>query len=129
MRKRNNENRNMESFISPGVEIKGDIISNGSIRVDGYVEGKLHSKGDLVVGEKGKIKGEVKASNLILAGKIEGDANISERLEIAASGSMLGEVSSKILSIEEGGCLEGTSKMSRQKEKAEPERAGQARKK
>lgn len=129
MRKKDNNHQNIESFISQGVEIKGDIISQGSIRIDGSVDGKLNIKGDLIVGEKGKVKGEVITGNLILAGKIEGNATSTGRFEITATGTMTGDVSSTILTIEEGGMLEGTSKMGRQQDKAETDRAVLGKKK
>ena len=56
MRKRAREYANIESVISEGVEIKGDITSQSSVRLDGKVDGKIQIKGDLIVGE-GYIKG------------------------------------------------------------------------
>ncbi|MEN6348468.1 MAG: polymer-forming cytoskeletal protein [Syntrophomonas sp.] len=119
MWKKSESYSNIESLISEGVEIKGEILSPGSIRIDGFVEGKLSVKGNLVVGEKGFIKGEVTAQNLILAGKIEGNIQALGRLEIKSSGTMSGDASCSIISIEEGAYLEGTSKMSRIKDKSE----------
>ncbi len=116
VRKKRRSFQNIESLISPGVEIKGDISSQGSIRIDGYVEGNLNIKGDLILGDKGKIKGEVKAENIIIAGKIEGTATAGTRLEIAATGTIVGDINATTLIIEEGGLLDGTSRMTRAKE-------------
>ena len=113
VRKKRRSFQNIESLISPGVEIKGDISSQGSIRIDGYVEGNLNIKGDLILGDKGKIKGEVKAENIIIAGKIEGTATAGTRLEIAATGTIVGDINATTLIIEEGGLLDGTSRMTR----------------
>jgi len=112
LRKKENRYNEIESLISPGVTISGEINSQGSIRVDGKLEGTIDIKGNLVLGEKGKIKGEVKAANVMLAGKIEGNVIVSERFEISHTGVMVGDVSSRIITIEEGGMLQGTSKMS-----------------
>ncbi|MDD2510581.1 MAG: polymer-forming cytoskeletal protein [Syntrophomonas sp.] len=111
--------RNIESLISHGVLVKGEIRSSGSIRIDGNVEGRVDVKGDLIVGEKGKIKGEILADNLILAGKIEGNIEARGRLEITATGSITGDASCSLISIEEGGFIDGTSKMIRPREKVE----------
>lgn len=119
MWKKDNSYPNIESLISQGVEIKGEINSPGSIRIDGVVEGQLFVKGDLIVGEKGFIKGEVKVENLILAGKIEGNIEARGRFEIKSTGMMSGEASCSTISIEEGAYLEGTSRMSKGKEKLE----------
>lgn len=116
MRKKDRSFQNIESLISSGVEIKGDINSQGSIRIDGQVEGNINIKGDLILGEKGKIKGEVKAENIIIAGKLEGRATAGTRFEIAATGSITGDINATTLIIDEGGTLDGNSRMTRTKE-------------
>ena len=116
MRKKDRSFQNIESLISSGVEIKGDINSQGSIRIDGQVEGNLNIKGDLILGEKGKIKGEVRAENIIIAGKLEGKAAAGTRFEIAATGSITGDINATTLIIDEGGTLDGNSRMTRTKE-------------
>ena len=116
MRKKDRSFQNIESLISSGVEIKGDINSQGSIRIDGQVEGNINIKGDLILGEKGKIKGEVKAGNIIIAGKLEGKATAGTRFEIAATGSITGDINATTLIIDEGGTLDGNSRMTRTKE-------------
>lgn len=117
MFKKDTNYANIESLISQGVEVRGEINSPGSIRIDGLVEGKLFVKGDLVVGEKGYIKGEVHAENLVLAGKIEGNIDAKGRLEIKSTGTMTGDASCSVISIEEGAYLDGTSRMSKSKDK------------
>jgi len=111
--------QNIESVIAAGVEIKGDIAAQGSIRVDGAVEGKLNLKGDLVLGEKAHIKGEIRVNNIILAGKVEGTVHAAGRLEITSTGQMNGDIICSSISIEEGGILQGSSRMSMNKEKSE----------
>ena len=118
LRKKDRSFQNIESLISSGVEIKGDITSQGSIRIDGQVEGNLNIKGDLILGEKGKIKGEVKAENIIIAGKLEGRAIAGTRFEIAATGAITGDITAATLIIDEGGLLDGNSRMTRAKERS-----------
>lgn len=118
MRKKERKFENIESLISPGVEIKGDIKSEGSIRIDGNVEGNLNIKGDLILGEKGKIKGEVRAENILVAGKLEGKASAGSRFEIATTGVIVGDISAGALIIDEGGLLDGNTRMARAKEQS-----------
>jgi len=115
--KRKQAFENIESLLSPGVEITGSISSQGSVRIDGKVEGKINVKGDLIVGEQGRIKGEVRASNLQLAGRIEGNAIISGRFDLTSTGVMSGDVQCSILTIEEGGQLNGNTSMGQTEEK------------
>ncbi|HZK42864.1 MAG TPA: polymer-forming cytoskeletal protein [Syntrophomonadaceae bacterium] len=110
-RRRNGDYKNIESIISNGVEIKGELNSKGSIRIDGFLDGKMNVQGDIILGDKGHIKGEVKAENIIIAGKIEGNVSVKKRLEIATTGNLSGDVSCSILTIEEGGILNGNSSM------------------
>lgn len=118
-KKRNTSFQDIESVISTGVEIKGEINSKGSLRIDGKVEGKLDILGDIVLGEKGYINGEIKTENIILAGKIEGNVYAKNRLEIAASGTLYGDITCNTLVVEEGGILEGKTKMTKINEKSE----------
>lgn len=116
MRKKERGFQGIESLISSGVEIKGDINSQGSIRIDGQVEGNLNIKGDLFLGEKGKLKGEVKAQNIMIAGRLEGKASAGTRLEIGSTGIIIGDINAATLIIDEGGLLDGNSRMARAKE-------------
>ncbi|NLJ72153.1 MAG: polymer-forming cytoskeletal protein [Syntrophomonadaceae bacterium] len=118
-KKRNTSFQDIESVISTGVEIKGEINSKGSLRIDGKVEGKLDILGDIVLGEKGYINGEIKTENIILAGKIEGNVYAKNRLEITASGTLYGDITCNTLIVEEGGILEGKTKMTKINEKSE----------
>ncbi len=111
MFKKDKPYQNIESIIAAGVEIKGDIISQSSIRVDGVVDGKINIKGDLILGEKGHIKGDINISNIIVAGTVEGTIKADGRLEITASGKIYGDIACSTLSIEEGGILQGSSQM------------------
>lgn len=121
LKRKENHFQNVESLIGEGVVIKGNITSQGSIRVDGYIEGKLEVKGDLVVGEKGHIKGEMTTENLVLSGKLEGSVISNQRCQINETGIILGDVTCKILSIEEGGTLQGASKMHRASQESQTE--------
>ncbi len=112
MKKREPISSQIDSVISAGVSIRGDLVTQGSIRIDGNLEGKLDVKGNLLLGEKGCIKGEVKAANFVVAGTMEGNVIVSEKFEITSTGCMNGELTSKVITIDEGGVLQGTSKMS-----------------
>jgi cytoskeletal protein CcmA (bactofilin family) len=111
--KKRDKYENIEGLISQGMEIKGQIFSSGSIRVDGKIEGELDVKGDILVGEKGKIKGDIKVENIMVAGAIDGNVQARGRFEITSTGIVYGDVTSSIMTIEEGAILEGTSKMTR----------------
>lgn len=113
LRKKDNSFQNIDSVIASGVSIKGNITAEGSMRIDGYIEGKIDIKGDLVMGAKGHIKGEVQSENLMLAGRVEGSIYTRQRCHINESGVLIGDLACSVLSIDEGGILNGSSKMNK----------------
>lgn len=111
LKKREKTFSQIESLIANGVTIKGNIISQGSMRIDGFIDGKMDIKSDLIIGENGHVKGELQAENAMLAGKVEGSLIVRQRCQISETGLMMGDITCSILSIEEGGTLHGASKM------------------
>ena len=97
MAKYNNENEtNGINIIGVGTEITGDVVSNGDIRVDGSLTGKLKTKGKVVIGETGKVKGEISCKNSDVEGSIEGKINVSQLLSLKATAQING-LAAKVL--------------------------------
>lgn len=90
---------------------EGHISTSSSTRVDGKLKGKISGENTLIVGERGAILGEVKASEVIVYGRIEGIID-SERLEIKSSGVVTGDIFIDRLVVEEGGIYNGRCGMS-----------------
>jgi len=72
MAKYNETDNTTINLISNGTDITGDIKSNGDIRIDGSLTGNLNTKGKVVIGPTGKVKGEVICKNSEISGIIEG---------------------------------------------------------
>lgn len=115
MAKNNDVETNVINLIGGGTEISGDIMSNSDIRVDGSVTGNLTTKGKLVVGESGRIKGEINCKNADVSGKIEGKIIVSELLTLKPSSFINGDISTHRLAIEPGAMFTGNCKMESQK--------------
>lgn len=112
MAKYNNENEtNGINIIGVGTEITGDVISNGDIRVDGSLTGKLKTKGKVVVGETGKVKGEISCKNSDVEGSIEGKINVSQLLSLKATAQINGDIVAARLAIEPGCRFSGNCDM------------------
>lgn len=107
----------IETLVSSRVHIKGDLKGEGSARIDGQVEGDIDLKGDLVVGEKGLVKGGIRVDNILVAGVVEGHITARGRAEVVSSGEVVGDIDAGTLVIEEGGIFTGTSRMPREKGK------------
>lgn len=79
-----------------------------SLRIEGRVEGIVHSQGEIIVAPTGVIHGTVHAKHLIVTGRVEGVAKVEECLEIHGTGFVEGEVEVGSLVVDEGGTLQGT---------------------
>ncbi|MGB1004158.1 MAG: bactofilin family protein [Salibacteraceae bacterium] len=97
----------MRNHLAAGTEVKGDITTQGDIRIDGKVEGSITSKGKLVVGNTGVIEGEINCVTGNVSGSIRGVVHVSEMLKVQATGKLSGEITYGKLSVEPGAELEG----------------------
>ncbi len=104
----------LPNIIGQGTKIVGDIDTNGDIRIDGNIEGNVTSKGKVVIGSNGLIKGEVFCSNAELAGSLNGKISVSELLSLKASSKVNGDIKTGKLNIEPGAIFTGTCNMGNQ---------------
>ena len=102
----------LSGFLDQGSHFEGELKFEQSFRIDGKVTGSIRSEGDLVVGERGEIEGDVRVGRLFVSGIVRGEVRASKRLSIHARGRVEGEVFSPALVIDEGGILEGRCAMS-----------------
>ena len=98
-------NVNEVSRISTGTVIKGEINSPNDIRIDGVFEGKIFSKGRVVVGEKAEIKGDIVCDNVDFWGKMTGSLFVRDTC------SVNGDLHVQRLVVELGAHFDGTCKM------------------
>jgi len=99
------------SIISSGVKILGDLTSEGNVRIDGIVNGNISINGNLTAGELSELKGEIKAKNITMSGKIFGKVLAQEKLKLESKSFLKGDIITKYLIIEEGAVFEGNSHM------------------
>ena len=97
---------NSSLIIGEGATIKGEIIEENEITVNGSVDGDIQCK-NLIVGKTGSIKGKIKADTLYVEGSIEGEINVKELLKLMSSSYISGKMSYGSLQINEGGKLLG----------------------
>jgi len=88
--------------IVEGTTIKGDIISPADFRLDGHLVGNFQSKGKIVIGPAGSVKGDVICKNADIEGKFEGKIQVQEILNIKSKAHIIGEVVCGKLSVEPG---------------------------
>lgn len=94
--------------IGKSVFIKGELSGSEDLYLDGHVEGSIALKGNsLTVGPNGQVKGGVEAKAVVVQGKLEGNIQASERVELRKSAIVTGDITTQRLSIEEGASLKG----------------------
>ncbi len=101
----------LNGFLDAGSRIQGELSFEDTFRVDGRLEGKVTSKGDLVVGERGEVDGDVQVGRVYVSGVLKGTVKAERRIEINAGGRLLGDIQAPTLVIEEGGFYEGRCAM------------------
>lgn len=99
------------AFIGKGVEFKGTISYSGTVRIDGFLDGEIHTDGTLLVGEEAVITAKVSAGTIVCMGKITGDVTAKEKIKLLAPAVLNGGVKTPLLSIEDGVLFNGTLEM------------------
>jgi cytoskeletal protein CcmA (bactofilin family) len=95
------------TFLGKGAQFKGIIHFEGTIRIDGRLEGEIHTKGTLMVGEHAVIEGDISADVVVSGGRINGNIVASEKVQLLSAGIVTGTIKTPLLSIEEGVHLYG----------------------
>jgi cytoskeletal protein CcmA (bactofilin family) len=91
---------------------KGEISGDEDILVEGVVEGQIQITKDLRVGPGGVVKAKVQAQAVVVSGELVGDCHATHRVEIQASGKLLGNIRAPRVVIAEGASFKGMSDMS-----------------
>jgi cytoskeletal protein CcmA (bactofilin family) len=99
------------TLLAKGVLIKGEIRVDGTVRIDGRLEGEIHTKGTVVIGEDGVVQGTVSAGILINSGKVKATVTASERVQLLKTGVLIGEVHTPSFAMEDGSKFQGLSDM------------------
>ena len=95
------------SIIGPGMKIVGDCITDGTVRVEGRVEGSVKAGKAVVIGKDGTVQGNIDTQDAVISGTIEGTVNAQSRLELQATCRIDGEVFARRMQLEEGAILNG----------------------
>ncbi|KAA6233578.1 polymer-forming cytoskeletal protein [Campylobacter sp. LR264d] len=102
-------NANTETtVIATGSKLEGKFYFTSMLHIDGEMSGIIHSENIVVVGKNGNLKGELKADKVVINGYFEGELE-ADSLEILSSGAVIGNITIKELSIENGGKFSGGS--------------------
>lgn len=108
----------LETVIGADSTIKGELVIRGTVRVDGTVEGDIQADW-VIVGETGKIRGNVRARTMVVGGRVDGNVDASEIVEMKDKAQVFGEICTAKLTMSEGALFDGQSSMKKKKETSE----------
>ena len=106
-----NYEKSIRAFLGEGTEFKGVITFEGTVRVDGVLEGEVITDDTFIIGTAANVKAEVKAGVVIVMGRMEGKIEAKEKCEVRVGSHLSGEIFTPSIYIEEGAVFEGTCHM------------------
>ena len=108
----------LETVIGADSTITGELAIQGTVRVDGSVEGDIRADW-VIVGETGRVRGNVQTRMMVVGGRIDGNIDASEIVELKDKAQIFGEICTAKLTVSEGALFDGQSSMKRKKETSE----------
>jgi cytoskeletal protein CcmA (bactofilin family) len=99
------------TLLAKGVLLRGEIHVEGTVRIDGRLDGDIQTKGQVIIGEDGLVQGTITAGTVISSGRIKAKVTANERVQLMKTATLIGEVLTPILIIEEGAKLQGVTDM------------------
>ena len=100
----------LETIIGDGTHVAGHVRAKGTVRIDGILEGDVHADW-VVVGETGKILGNIRSRGVVVGGSVEGTIEAAETVELMGKAAMTGEIRAPKLAVSEGAVFDGRSRM------------------
>ncbi|MFH1387308.1 MAG: polymer-forming cytoskeletal protein [bacterium] len=101
----------VDSVVGENAKFKGEMITKGSINVNGEFEGLIQAKGEVIISAGGKVVGEVIGGVVVVSGKVEGNITAKETLDVTKTGRVQGDLTAGRIIIEEGSTYHGRVKV------------------
>jgi cytoskeletal protein CcmA (bactofilin family) len=97
-----------QATIGRTLVIKGEISGSEALYIDGRIEGKITMpESRVTIGRNGKVDASIQAREVVVMGKVNGNIQCSDRVDIRAEGSVTGDISTARISVEDGAALKG----------------------
>ena len=100
------------SVIASGMTVRGDIESDGTVKVEGVVEGHVEARNQVLVARGGTVQGDIDACEAIVGGTVQGAIRAGERAEVQAGATVTGDITTRRIAVAEGASLNGAIRMS-----------------
>lgn len=103
----------LDTVIGPETAVKGDLRVTGSMRLDGFVEGRVDVTETLLTGPRSRLKGEARCRDGVIAGAVEGNLTASESVELQSGAQVFGDITCRGLVIQRDCVFDGRCAMTR----------------
>ncbi|MCH4890749.1 polymer-forming cytoskeletal protein [Acidaminobacter sp. JC074] len=120
-----NVSKDFDVIVGLNSSVDGDIVSEGSVRIDGKVSGSIKSKGDVIIGANAVVNSDIEAVFCEISGQVTGSVHSDTQLKIYKSGSLKGDITVTSFTIEEGGVFKGNCDINpdpKEKKSVQPEK-------
>jgi cytoskeletal protein CcmA (bactofilin family) len=105
------DNNGEVTIVGAGARLEGNVVSAGSLRIDGQVKGQINADGDVTLSPQSQVEADIRAQNVSIAGRFHGNIVVKDKAHLARGGRIDGNITSKTLVVEEGGVFHGQSIM------------------
>jgi cytoskeletal protein CcmA (bactofilin family) len=112
-RRRMAEDREV-TILGQGASLEGNIVSAGSLRIDGQIKGQINADGDVTLSPQSQVDADIKSENVTVAGKFKGNIIVKGSAELTRGGRVDGNITCKTLIVQEGAIFQGQSIMDQQ---------------
>ena len=99
------------TLLAKGVLLRGEIHVEGTVRIDGRLDGDIQTSGQVIIGEDGLVQGTINAGTVICSGRIKAKVTANERVQLMKTATLSGEVLTPVLIMEDGAKLQGVTDM------------------
>src|SRR5882724_7402452 len=98
-----------QATIGRSLVVKGEITGSESLYIDGKVEGTINlSDSRVTIGRNGTVAASISAREVVILGKVHGNIQVTDRVDIRSEGSLTGDVITQRISVEDGAILKGS---------------------
>lgn len=105
------EYNEIKAFLGEGTEFKGVLTFEGTVRIDGVLEGEVITKDMLIIGEKASLQADISAGTVVAKGKLCGNIVATKKIELRSNSVVVGNIKTPVLFIEEGAVFDGRCEM------------------
>jgi cytoskeletal protein CcmA (bactofilin family) len=117
-----------QATIGRSLVIKGEISGTESLYIDGRIEGTVNFAGHSVtIGDNGSVAANISGCEVVILGKVQGNIQCTDRLDIRSQGSLTGEMITQRISVEDGAILKGSVQVRAAEQKTDRSQQGKAK--